>query len=163
LPGEGADMSKRDSLVHDVGAEDELEAYVTEARQDPAFRAAYEDVEERHSILDRLISLRRHHRLSQGAVADRMGVRQPTVSGFETEDSDPRLSTLQRYARAVGARLRLVVVVPSECDWISVGANAYRGNSPQGSAGAAVRHGELAKEWCEEKQHRHPERWAIPA
>lgn len=156
-------MSKRDNRAQDVGLEDELETYVAEARQDPAFRAAYEDVEERHSIVDRLVSLRRHHRLSQGVVAERMGVRQPTVSGFETEDSDPRLSTLQRYARAVGARLRLVVVVPTECDWISVRTNVYRGNAPRGSAGVALRHGDLAKAWYEEKQQRSQERWTIPA
>jgi transcriptional regulator with XRE-family HTH domain len=159
----GAGMTRRDTRVHDVGLVDELEVYVEEAKQDPAFRAAYEDVEERHSIIDRLIALRRHYRLSQGVVAQRMGVRQPTVSGFETEDSDPRLSTLQRYARAVGAKLRLVVVVPRECDWISVGANVYRGNSPQGSAGAAIRQGDLATEWCEEKRQRPQERWAMPA
>lgn len=156
-------MSERDNRVHDAWLEDELEVYVAEARQEPAFRAAYEDVEERHSIVDRLLALRRHHKLSQRVVAQRMGVRQPTVSGFETEDSDPRLSTLQRYARAVGARLRLVVVVPSECDWISVGGNVYRGNSPQGSAGVAIRQGDLAKEWCEAKRQPGHERWAIPA
>src|SRR5579859_476445 len=151
----GARMSRRDDSVHGVGLEDELETYLTEARQDPVFRAAYEDVEERHSIIDKLVGLRRFHRLSQGAVAARMGVRQPTVSGFETEDSDPRLSTLQRYARAVEARLRLVLVIPSACDWISTGANAYLGTSPRGSAGASVREGELAEEWRAEKQAGH--------
>lgn len=156
-------MSKRDDRVHGVGQEDELESYLSKARQDPAFRAAYEDAEERHSILDKLVGLRRHRRLSQGAVAARMGVRQPTVSGFETEDSDPRLSTLQRYARAVEARLRLVLVIPHECDWISAGANAYRGASPQGSAGAAVREGALAEAWRAEKQHDGSKRWAMSA
>ena len=92
-----------------------------------------------------------------------MGVRQPTVSGFETEDSDPRLSTLQRYARAVEARLRLVLVIPNECDWISAGANAYRGASPRGSNGAEVLRGELAEAWRAEKQHDQGKRWAISA
>jgi transcriptional regulator with XRE-family HTH domain len=156
-------MSKRDDAVHGVGPEDELETYLSKARQDPAFRAAYEDAEERHSILDKLIGLRRLRRLSQSAVATRMGVRQPTVSGFETEDSDPRLSTLQRYARAVEARLRLMVVIPNECDWVSAGANAYRGTSPRGTAGAAVRQGELAEAWYAETQRDHGKRWAISA
>ncbi len=43
-----------------------------------------------------------------------MGVRQPTVSGFEKGSSDPRLSTVQRYARALDARVRLVLEIPSE-------------------------------------------------
>lgn len=159
----GAEMSKRDDQVRSVGQEDELESYLQTARQDPAFRAAYEDAAERHSILDKLVGLRRHRRLSQSAVAARMGVRQPTVSGFETEDSDPRLSTLQRYARAVEARLRLVLVIPNECDWISAGANAYHGTSPLVSAGAAVRQGELAEAWRAEKRQDHTKRWAMSA
>ena len=156
-------MSKWDDGVLGAGQEDELDSYVAEAKKDPAFRAAYEDVAERHSILDRLVGLRRHRRLSQRAVAERMGVGQPTVFGFETENSDPRLSTLQRYARAVGAKLRLVLVIPNECDWISVGANVYRGGNPQMSAGVVVRQGELAEEWYAEKKQRHHERWATSA
>ena len=156
-------MTRCGDRIHDVGLEDELEAYLSEARQDPAFRAAYEDAEERHNILDKLVGLRRLRRLSQSAVAARMGVRQPTVSGFETEDSDPRLSTLQRYARAVEARLRLVLVIPNECDWISAGANAYRGTTPRGSAGVAVREGELAEEWRAEKQSGYIRSWAMSA
>lgn len=153
-------MSKQKDLAPAVGQEDELESYVTEALSDPAFRAAYEDVQERHSIIDSLLGLRRRHRLSQTAVADRMGVRQPTVSGFETEDSDPRLLTLQRYARAVGAKLRLVLVVPRECDWISAGMNSYSRTGPQGPIQAAVRQGELAEEWQAERQQESGRRWA---
>lgn len=149
----------QDDLAPAADQEDELESYVTEALSDPAFRAAYEDVQERHSIIDRLLELRRHHRLSQTSVAERMGVRQPTVSGFETEDSDPRLSTLQRYARAVGAKLRLLVIVPRECDWISASMNAYSRTRPQGPIRAAVRRGELAEEWQAERQQE-PGRWA---
>jgi transcriptional regulator with XRE-family HTH domain len=156
-------MSRRDDGVHGVGLEDELETYLTEARQDPVFRTAYEDVEERHSIIDKLVGLRRFHRLSQGVVAARMGVRQPTVSGFETEDSDPRLSTLQRYARAVEARLRLVLVIPNECDWISSVPKVYRGSSPRGSAGVTVREGELAEEWRAEQQAGRTRSWTLTA
>ena len=129
--GGATKMSKCDDSIHGVGLEDELEAYLIEARQDPVFRAAYEDAEERHSILDRLVGLRRHRRLSQSVVAARMGVRQPTVSQFETEDSDPRLSTLQRYARAVEAKLSLVLVIPSECDWICVDRTRIAVQSPR--------------------------------
>lgn len=156
-------MSKSDGSVHGVGQEDELEIYLSEAQRDPVFRAAYEDADERHRIIDNLVALRRLRRLSQTAVAARMGVRQPTVSGFETEDSDPRLSTLQRYARAVEAKLRVVLIIPSACDWISSGSGAYLGSGPSGTAGASVREGELAEEWRAEKQAGHVKSWAISA
>lgn len=50
-----------------------------------------------------LIQSRREAGLSQRDVAEIMGVRQPTVATFESQDNDPRLSTLRRYALAVGA------------------------------------------------------------
>lgn len=50
-----------------------------------------------------LIQARKEAGLSQRDVADMMGVRQPTIAAFESQDNDPRLSTLRRYALAVGA------------------------------------------------------------
>jgi len=142
--------------------EDEFEATVEKATRDPVFRAAYEDAMERHSILDKLVGLRRTLKLSQATVAARMEVRQPTVSGFETEDSDPRLSTLQRYARAVQARLRLVLTIPADCDWISASTIAYRRTSLTGTQSATAREGRLAEAWHAERQE-HDERWAASA
>jgi transcriptional regulator with XRE-family HTH domain len=62
-----------------------------------------------HGLLDTLVARRRDLGLTQKQVADRMGVRQPAVSGFETESSDPKISTVQRYARAVNAYVRFAV------------------------------------------------------
>ena len=73
--------------------------------QNPAIRVAYEDARTRNTIVDALVRRRRALGLKQAAVAGAMDVGQSTVSGFETEGSDPRLSTLQRYARAVDATL----------------------------------------------------------
>jgi transcriptional regulator with XRE-family HTH domain len=130
--------------------EDEFGPYLEAALEDPAFRAAFEDEGERHRILDSLVSLRRDRGMSQSAVARQMGVRQPTVSGFETEGSDPRLSTLQRYARAVGARLRLTCTVPSECDWVSPSTLTYRG-SATASNDASIDRSELVRDWRREE------------
>lgn len=78
---------------------DDLAGYIAEAiAADPSFKGTLEDAEEARRLVDALIALRKHCQLSQVEVAKRMGVRQPTVSGFEKEPSDPKLSTLQRYA-----------------------------------------------------------------
>ncbi len=59
-----------------------------------------------HAVLLRdLVALRKKHDLTQAEVADRMGVSQPTVAGFERYDANPTLSTIRRYALAVGARI----------------------------------------------------------
>jgi DNA-binding XRE family transcriptional regulator len=89
---------------------DELDAHIAESMKDPQFRAAFEDSGARHAILDALVGRRRRYGLTQTEVGRRMGnVRQSTISEFESEPSDPRLSTVQRYARSVGLRLVLVL------------------------------------------------------
>lgn len=50
-----------------------------------------------------LVAVRRMNGLTQKDVADLMGVTQQAVNKLERYDADPRLSTLRRYANAVGA------------------------------------------------------------
>jgi transcriptional regulator with XRE-family HTH domain len=84
--------------------------FLARTLQNPETRAAYEDSQARHHVIDALVRLRNRLGFTQTDVARQMGVKQPSVSGFETEGSDPRLSTLQRYARAVDATLWVHVV-----------------------------------------------------
>ncbi|WP_440221213.1 helix-turn-helix domain-containing protein [Dietzia sp. MNB45] len=53
-------------------------------------------------FLETLVSLRRQKRLTQQEVADRMKRDKSAVSRFENLGSDPKLSTIRRYARAIG-------------------------------------------------------------
>lgn len=143
--------------------EDELDSFVEEAKQSPAFRAAYEDAEELHRLLDCLVGLRQAQKLSQTTIAKRMGVRQPTVSGFETEGSDPRLSTLHRYARAVQARLRLVVELPADCDWVSPSTSAYgrHGRAAEAARPSISKRGDMVRAWVREETRDDP--WVLTA
>lgn len=50
-----------------------------------------------------LVRVRRDAGLTQKDVADILGVTQQAVQKLERYDSDPKLSTLSRYANAVGA------------------------------------------------------------
>src|SRR5262245_36753734 len=77
--------------------------FFAEVLANPEARAAFDDAQARDSLVDALVALRHALGLTQTEVARRMGVKQPMVSGFENEGSDPRLSTIQRYARAVRA------------------------------------------------------------
>lgn len=56
-------------------------------------------------LLYELIKARKDASLSQRDVALRLGITQPAIAKFERHDSDPRLSTVRRYAVAVGARI----------------------------------------------------------
>ncbi|EPD69275.1 hypothetical protein HMPREF1219_01500 [Corynebacterium pyruviciproducens ATCC BAA-1742] len=75
---------------------------------DDEFREAFEDAEFRATVLSALRSVRKGQKLTQRDVAQAMGTSQSAVSDLEN-GGDPYFSTLQRYARAVGAQLRIVV------------------------------------------------------
>lgn len=86
---------------------DDLDAHLASRLSDPRFRAAYEDAQTRSGLLAACVAHRKALDLSQAAVADLMGTTQSAVSEFESGGTDPRLSTLQRYARAIRSRLEL--------------------------------------------------------
>lgn len=83
---------------------------------DPEVAEAREDDANLTNLMHCLYQLRQHRGLSQKDIADRMGTTQSAVSDLERTAVDPRVGTLQRYARAVGAALRLVPVTVSD-EW----------------------------------------------
>jgi transcriptional regulator with XRE-family HTH domain len=56
-----------------------------------------------------LVRLRKDRGLTQEQVAERMHVSQPAVASFERIENDPKLSTIRRYAMAVGLLIDHVV------------------------------------------------------
>ena len=64
-------------------------------------RNNFDDAERRRELLRSLIACRKQLGLSQKEVAKKMGTTQSAVSDLEGGVSDPRLSTIQRYARSV--------------------------------------------------------------
>lgn len=82
----------------------------TLAEMDGAEAAAYDDAFSRTTLLRELVELRNRRGLSQAAVAQAMDTVQSAVSELEKGRSEPRLSTLQRYVRAIGSELRIRLV-----------------------------------------------------
>ena len=60
---------------------------------------------ERRRLVAELTAQRRSAGLSQTEVAARMGTSQSAVARLETGDADVRVSTLERYAAAIGSQL----------------------------------------------------------
>ena len=73
-------------------------------------------------LIERLVQIRHDQGLTQNDVAARMGRSQPNVSAFERVGGDPHLSTIRRYADAVGARVRWQVVVEEGATNVHEGA-----------------------------------------
>ncbi len=65
-------------------------------------RLAAEAATRRRKLIDELARARRESELSQTEIAARMGTSQSAVARLESGELDVRLSTLERYAAAVG-------------------------------------------------------------
>jgi len=87
---------------------------VAEWRKDPEFAAAYAELEPEYALLKELLEARRRAGLTQAEVAERMGTKAPAVTRLETALADsrhsPSLSTLKKYAEAVGCKLEIHLV-----------------------------------------------------
>ncbi len=77
--------------------------------QDPEFPRLYEEAKTRRSRLRELAALRTERGLTQTQVAARMGTSQSVVARIESGDVDVKLSTLEKYAAAIGARFAWTV------------------------------------------------------
>jgi predicted transcriptional regulator len=77
----------------------------SERRHDPVFPGFREMAQRRRSLTDALVAQRTALGLSQTQVAARMGTSQSAVARLESGQADLRLSTLERYAAALGQRL----------------------------------------------------------
>jgi transcriptional regulator with XRE-family HTH domain len=78
---------------------------VAERRHDPVFPGFREMAARRRELADELVTLRHAAGLSQTEVAARMGTSQSAVARIESGEADVRLSTLDRYAAALGREL----------------------------------------------------------
>jgi DNA-binding XRE family transcriptional regulator len=99
--------------------------------RDPALAEAIADAQARSGLRATLVAQRKACGLTQKDVATAMETTQSAVSDFERGSTDPHLSTLQRYARAVGARVVVRASLPSsltaESAWLSsVRSSGYR-------------------------------------
>jgi DNA-binding XRE family transcriptional regulator len=73
--------------------------------RDPQFPQLFEAANARRAALRRLAELRATSGLTQTEVAARMGTSQSVVARIESGEVDTKLSTLERYAVAIGRRI----------------------------------------------------------
>ena len=94
--------------MSDDDERDDLEALIAEfSAEDPAFPLALAAAEERLAIMRRLKAARKAAGMSRAAVAARMGASESAVAQMEGGALDARISTVVRFAAAVGVRLEV--------------------------------------------------------
>ena len=77
---------------------------------DPGFSAAYDEAVEEYAALEAMIRARAGSNVTQAELAERMGTTQSAIARLESGRVSPTVETLQKYARALGKRLRIEMV-----------------------------------------------------
>lgn len=67
-----------------------------------------------------LPSIREMRAMSQQELAERLGVTQPAVAAMERRGDDIKVSTLKRYAEALGGELKISIELPEGSRVISL-------------------------------------------
>ncbi len=100
-------------------------------RKDPAFVAEYGALADEFALFDELLNARLAAKLTQAEVAKRMQTRVPAISRLESAGGrqmhSPSLTTLRKYAEAVGCRLVVKLeLLPEQAPRIAERKAAYR-------------------------------------
>jgi len=87
------------------------EAFLKKASKRKGFKKAYDGLEEEYRLTREMLAARSKFGLTQEAVAELMGTTKSAVSRLEAAGKHaPSLTTLKKYARAVGCRLEIKFV-----------------------------------------------------
>lgn len=96
---------KRSPVRHDH------KAFVARARARPGFNRAYDELAFEYHVITELLTARTRAGLTQQAVAEKMGTTTSAVSRLESAGRhSPSISTLRRYAQAVGCEVQVRLV-----------------------------------------------------
>jgi len=79
---------------------------MSDRRHDPVFPGFKQMAERRRELAETLVARRVKLGLTQTEVAARMGRSQSAVARIESGDADVRVSTIERYAAALGHELQ---------------------------------------------------------
>ena len=94
-----------------VRRQDDLDDFIAErARTSPDFAAMVAEALARRQLLRQRAGGRLAGGLTRTTVAARMGTSESAVARLESGDADTKLSTLARYAAALGKRIEWQVV-----------------------------------------------------
>jgi DNA-binding XRE family transcriptional regulator len=91
------------------------QAFLEKAMKRKEFRQTYEALAEEYALVRELLGARTRAGLTQEAVAKLMGTTKSAVSRLESVGKHaPSMTTLKKYAEAVGCRLE-IKLVPDTC------------------------------------------------
>ena len=75
----------------------------------PEAQKAYEEMSDEIRAIRLMAEVRRETGMTQSEIAERMKTQKSNISRLENGNTDPRLSTLFSYARALGVEIEFTV------------------------------------------------------
>jgi len=84
-----------------------FDAWFRQQMKDPKFKKEYDALEDEFALVRELIGARARAKMTQAQVARRMRTSQSAVARMESGRSMPSTSTLQKFAKATGHKLRI--------------------------------------------------------
>lgn len=89
-----------------------LKQFKARALARPGVRKAYAELDEEFAFLDEVLKARAAAGLTQAQVAARIGTTQSAIARLESAEArhSPSIATLQKYAKALGYKVRIRLV-----------------------------------------------------
>ena len=78
-----------------------FDAVLAEDLKDPEFRARWERTALARAVANRVIGYRTQRGLSQGALAEQLGMKQPQIARLESAEHNPTIDTLIKLVNAL--------------------------------------------------------------
>ena len=85
----------------------DLQKYLKQQLEDPAFRAEYEAGRQEFELARALVAARLAANMTQKELAEKSGVRQSNISRIENGACSPTVATLQALADGMGKQLTI--------------------------------------------------------
>jgi transcriptional regulator with XRE-family HTH domain len=113
---------------------------------DPSYRRAFDDASSRRRLIDFLAECRAQRGMSQTRLARATGMSQSAISEFEKGVSEPRIASVQRWARAFGLRFELQLW---EGPFVLFDSWIGRNLLYDSVVASVALNDQMANEWCE--------------
>lgn len=84
-----------------------VEDFKRELLKDKKIKVAYDTLEPRYALIRQILNARMKQHISQKELADKMGTKQSAIARFESGNTNPTLSFIERLSRAMNIPLTI--------------------------------------------------------
>jgi transcriptional regulator with XRE-family HTH domain len=106
--------------------------FIRKAMQDPKFRAAYDALAPKFELLEKMLKVRAASGLTQAQIAKKMHTTISVVGRLESaggkKQHSPSLRTLEKYAAAVGCKIKVDFIPQNNARYINNSSWSNYGN-----------------------------------